>query len=323
MPISRVRSRTATSITFITPMPPTKQRGDAHRAQEVLHAVGHRAGRPCASSTVSQIAGRLLVAGDRSRAGARARAAPRPCTPRGAATERGLRPAAGPPSRPGRAGLLGKSRRIVLEGDEHLGDVAPVVAESCSLCAMTPTIVYGKSPMRMVSPRAGRLAEELLLRVAAEERHAPAGGLVAPSRDSAPRPRRCCGCRRTAAATRSRAGPRCCRRCAPGRCPGRARASRTRRTGTRRAIRSWSVAVHWTRRPARSPPACRLVRPAKMISMSLPNSACHLGLAHAQPLARRHHEGDRDDAPGDAEHGEGGAQLVRAQACASVSRTGP
>ena len=33
-----VRSRTATSITFITPMPP-RNKHDAHRAQEVFHPV--------------------------------------------------------------------------------------------------------------------------------------------------------------------------------------------------------------------------------------------------------------------------------------------
>ncbi len=46
-----------------------------------------------------------------------------------------------------------------------------------------------------------------------------------------------------------------------------------RQEGDSRATRSWSVAVHCTLRPARSPPAWRLVRPAKMIRMSRPNSA--------------------------------------------------
>ena len=35
-------------------------------------------------------------------------------------------------------------------------------------------------------------------------------------------------------------------------------------------ITRWSVAVHRTRRPARIPPACRLVRPALTIITSLP-----------------------------------------------------
>jgi hypothetical protein len=35
------------------------------------------------------------------------------------------------------------------------------------------------------------------------------------------------------------------------------------------------------------------------------------GLTNAQALARRHHQDNRDDAPGDAEHGERGTQLVR------------
>jgi len=37
----------------------------------------------------------------------------------------------------------------------------------------------------------------------------------------------------------------------------------------------------------------------------------HLLLPDPQPLAGGHHEGDRDDSPGDAEHGEEGTQLVR------------
>ncbi len=40
-PISRVRSRTATSMTFITLEAAQEQRGQADGAQEVLHAVGH------------------------------------------------------------------------------------------------------------------------------------------------------------------------------------------------------------------------------------------------------------------------------------------
>ena len=78
--------------------------------------------------------------------------------------------------------------------------------------------------------------------------------------------------------------------------------------------RRWSVAVHWTRRPARMPPACRLVRPAKTIMTSLPKFWATFGLAHPQPLARRHHQGDRHDAPGDPEHGE-----ERCGACAARS----
>ena len=41
-------------------------------------------------------------------------------------------------------------------------------------------------------------------------------------------------------------------------------------------------------------------------------------LAFAQALARRDHEHDRNDAPGDPEHGEEGAQLVRPQGSKNV-----
>ena len=71
------------------------------------------------------------------------------------------------------------------------------------------------------------------------------------------------------------------------------------------------------------PPACRLVRPAKTIMMSLPNCSATLAWPDAQPLARGHHQRDRHDAPGDAEHGQRRAQLVRpkgAQGVGSRSR---
>ena len=45
-PISRVRSRTATSITFITPMPPRNKRGQPHGAQKILHAVDQQRRKP-------------------------------------------------------------------------------------------------------------------------------------------------------------------------------------------------------------------------------------------------------------------------------------
>src|SRR5664280_2300719 len=46
---------------------------------------------------------------------------------------------------------------------------------------------------------------------------------------------------------------------------------------------------------------------------------CDLGLAHAQALARRDHQHNRDDAPGNAEHGERGTQLVRPQSLEDIA----
>ena len=117
-PISRVRSRTATSITFITPMPPMKQRRQADRAQEVLHAVGHLAEGLRLLDRVPD-PGRLLVprveAVDPRRARARTWRLHASCC----AIERGC--ASSRSTECGVAGgLFGKSRRIALNGTNTL-----------------------------------------------------------------------------------------------------------------------------------------------------------------------------------------------------------
>ena len=54
--------------------------------------------------------------------------------------------------------------------------------------------------------------------------------------------------------------------------------------------------------------------------MSLRELLGHLGLPDAQALAGRHHQRDGHDAPGDAEHGERRAQLVRGERAQRVAQ---
>ena len=72
-------------------------------------------------------------------------------------------------------------------------------------------------------------------------------------------------------------------------------------------------AVRQMRRPARSPPACMLVRPPQTMPMFLPELAQHVLVAAPEALAGRRQDDDRDHAPQDAEHRQEAAQLVGAQ----------
>src|SRR5262245_7948845 len=59
--------------------------------------------------------------------------------------------------------------------------------------------------------------------------------------------------------------------------------STQRQSGASAATRSWSVAFQNSRRPARTPPACRLVRPAWMIRTSLANCSATLAWPTRSP----------------------------------------
>ncbi len=117
-PISRVRSRTATSITFITPMPPMKSVAmpTAPRKYFMPSVIVRKA---FASSTVSQMLRRLVVLrvelvdpAERAAQLALARLV--------LGHRRGASRAAGPPSPASAGGLFGKSCRIALNGTKTL-----------------------------------------------------------------------------------------------------------------------------------------------------------------------------------------------------------
>ncbi len=124
-PISRVRSRTATSITFITPMPP---RNRSPRRPRPGSTSCHRSwcGTPWCLPPCPRY-GRPLRRADRSREDVPARAAPRTCRPRRHSSDLGVTS-----SRSTRAALRWRLVREIpehgAEGDEHLRDVAAVVA---------------------------------------------------------------------------------------------------------------------------------------------------------------------------------------------------
>ena len=64
-------------------------------------------------------------------------------------------------------------------------------------------------------------------------------------------------------------------------------------------------------RPARAPPACRLVRPEKTIIRSLPRLSVCFCCPARRPSPARDHQGDGNNAPANAEHGESGSQFMR------------
>ena len=178
-------------------------------------------------------------------------------------------------------GLLGRSRRMAAMGTKTLPGSGP------SCCCPPPSAAPPRPPCRE-SPDADRLPERggsrraaSSLRSRGERRAGP--GPRPPSSGSVPRRHRCCGSRRTAAASRSPAGSRCCRSCGRGRRPARAPASRGGTKGSR-CTWMWSVALHWICLPARMPPACRLVRPAQNTMKSRPNSAFFRSKPISRPL---------------------------------------
>ena len=150
-PISRVRSRTATSMMFITPRPPSAERDEADGHEEVLHRLDHRAehdrlergvphrrarrGRP----------GRSLGRG-RARRGCRVRAASR-CPGSARSARRAPPDALAPPTASGATMIVrhrvggvvgrrsGKSCGPSSEGDEHRSLSGPAVAAVLVLLA--------------------------------------------------------------------------------------------------------------------------------------------------------------------------------------------
>jgi hypothetical protein len=118
IPISRVRSRTATSITFITPMPPMKSVAIpiAPRKYFMPSVMVRKA---CASSTVSQIFAASSSFGIEA-VDARERAPQLRLARLVVLGRRAGRPAAGRRSRAVQGGLFGKSWIIALKGRKSL-----------------------------------------------------------------------------------------------------------------------------------------------------------------------------------------------------------
>ena len=83
-----------------------------------------------------------------------------------------------------------------------------------------------------------------------------------------------------------------------------------RRAPPASARRRWSSR---TTRPARVPPACRLVRPFRMMTMFLPSSSRTFWLPRWKPSPSADRTHDRDHAPHDPEHRQEAAQLVGPQ----------
>ena len=318
-PISRVRSRTATSITFITPMPPMNSVASPTAPRKYFMPSVICAERLGLLDRVPD-AGRLLVARVEAVDPRRARGAPARLQASWSAIERGSDQQ--PVDRVRRRGRL--VREVAQDGaerHEHLRDVPAVVARVLLLVLHHADDRVGELADLRSSrpPRAGcrRAASCASLPRNATRR---ACRLVAPSSGSGPRPPGCCGSPANGGSepvTSSDAAV-----------VGAAhrRAALAQLGQHVRARRRLLLDPHVVRgRPLHAPAGARARRPAgscgpaKTIMMSLPNCSRHLGLPHAQALARRHHQRDRDDAPRDAEHGEGGAQLVRGQRAQGVA----